>query len=77
MLRNRDIYQLIEDNAKQLESDNLEVVKEDDSTFIPLTVNLKNKFIDNFWIEGNKIMKIDDNKIWEGFVSNETMHRDR
>lgn len=77
LLRNRDIYQLIEDNVKQLESDKLEVVKEDDSTFILLTINKKNKFIDNFWIEGSKIMKVDDNMIWEGFVSNETMHHDR
>jgi hypothetical protein len=75
--RNRDIYQLVEDNIKQLEEDRLAVVNEEQCNFISLTVDRKNKFIDSFWVEGSRVMKIDDHLIWQGFLSQQTMPRDR
>lgn len=77
MIRNRDIYQLVEDNQKQFEENKIVVVEEAECRFLAITVDQSKQFIDNFWIEGNRVMKIENNKVWTGFLSNETILRDR
>jgi hypothetical protein len=58
LIRNRDIYQLVEDNQKQFEENKIVVVEEAESSLLTLTVDNNNQFIDHFWIEGNRVMKI-------------------
>ena len=38
-----------------------------------LTVDEKNLLIDSFWIEESRVMKIENNKVWEGFTCSEVL----
>jgi len=37
---------------------------------VRISVDSKNNCIDSFWIEGERVMKIENDRIWEGFISN-------
>lgn len=44
---------------------------------VRITVDSKNQCIDSFWIKGERVMKIENDRIWEGFISNEVLPADR
>jgi hypothetical protein len=52
-------------------------VQEDDKDMVQLTVDDNNELIDSFWVEGSRIMKIENNRVWEGFTSKEVLPQDR
>ena len=74
-MRNRDVYQLVEDNEQIIEEKKLQPVNEEVnlSEDTKITVDLKNNCIDSFWIEGERAMKIEKDRVWEGFISNQIL----
>jgi hypothetical protein len=72
VIRNRDVYQLVEDNLQIIDENKFEPVnaEQNDSDDVRITVDPKTECIDSFWIEGERVMKIENDRVWEGFVSN-------
>ena len=79
VIRNRDVYQLVEDNLQIIDENKFEHVKaeQNDCDDARITVDLKTQCIDSFWIEGGRVMKIENDRVWEGFISNELLPLDR
>ena len=62
-----------------LKEDKVEEVplKDDEEQRIELTINPKNPFQASFWEKDGKVMKVADDKVWQGFVSEEIVPKDR
>ena len=43
---------------------------------VQLTVAEDNPLLGSFWIKGDRIMKIENNRVWEGLVAAETLPKD-
>ena len=44
---------------------------------VQLTVAEDNPLLGSFWIKGDRIMKIENNRVWEGLVAAETLPKDK
>jgi hypothetical protein len=77
LLRNRDIYQLVEDNAKALQEGLLQPADSEDELFVNLSVDCGGELIEDFWVEGKRVQKVRHDCVWEGFVSKEVLPKNK
>jgi len=63
--RNRDIYELVESNMKLIEEKKMIPVKDEEiGNQVKISISKKNALISDFWIKDERIMKIDNNRVW-------------
>ena len=53
------------------------VVKEETSNQVNLSISQANSLLGSFWVKGERIMKIECNRVWEGLVATEIFPKEK